>query len=82
VNLHPELAVARIRKGVAEALRADVARCQIPLPGDFSVQIRYRDHFQAFRCGYYPGAQQVDAHTVQFDAQRYFEVLRFLLFTT
>jgi D-amino peptidase len=82
VNLHPELAVARIRKGVAEALRSDVARCQILLPGDFSIQIRYRDHFQAFRCGYYPGARQVDAHTVQFDAQRYFEVLRFLLFVT
>jgi D-amino peptidase len=82
VNLHPQLAVARIREGVTQALNGEVGRCQIPLPSDFSVQIRYRDHFQAHRCGFYPRAQQVDAHTVQFDAQSYFEVLRFLLFVT
>jgi D-amino peptidase len=82
VNLHPDLAVARIREGVAEALSGDVARCQIPLPGEFCAQIRYRDHLQAYSSAFYPGAQQVDALTVQFDAPSYFEVLRFLLFVT
>lgn len=80
VNIHPELAITRIREGVAEALRRDLAQALIPLPPKFAVETRYRDHAKAYQYGFYPGAKQIDPFTVRFDAESYFEVLRFLLF--
>ena len=80
VSIHPELATARIREAAAQALRGDIAVCQIPLPGHFSVQLRYREHFEAYTRGFFPGARQTDPFTIQFDTSSYFEVLRFLLF--
>jgi len=80
VNIHPELAVARIREGVAKALVDDVLRCLMPLPPHFALQIGYRDHARAHRAGFYPGARQLDPTTVEFGHESYFEVLRFMLF--
>jgi D-amino peptidase len=80
VNIHPELATSRIREGVAQALRGPVADCQIPLPAHFVIEINYRDHYQAHLYGFYPGATQKDATTVQFESDSYFEIMRFLLF--
>jgi D-amino peptidase len=80
VNIHPDLATARIREGVAKALGGDLARFQNHLPARFSIQLRYKDHTKAYPCGFYPGAKQTDPFTVQFEADSYFEVLRFLLF--
>ena len=85
VNLHPDLAVARIREGmvqaVAQALKGDAARHQVALPEHFSIEVRYRAAYSAYHDGFYPGAQQTDAMTVRFDTQDYFEVLRFMMFT-
>jgi len=80
VNIHPELAASRIRDAAAGALRGPVVDCQIPLPSQFVVEIGYRDHYHARACGFYPGASQKDATTVQFGSDSYFEVMRFLLF--
>jgi D-amino peptidase len=80
VNIHPELATARIREGVAQALGGDMAQCQVPLPARFSVEVRYRDHARAYQYSFFPGAKQKDVFAVQFDTESYFEVLRFLLF--
>lgn len=81
VNIHPSLATARIREAAARALSGDVARAQIALPAHFSIELRYRDHTKAYALGFYPGAEAVDAHTVRFEADDYFDVLRFMLFT-
>jgi len=80
VNLHPALAVARIREGVAQAMAGDLAQCQVPLPARFSMDIRYRNHIKAYIHSFFPGARQKDPHTVQFDNESYYEVMRFLLF--
>ena len=80
VNIHPELATSKIRAGVTEALMGDLARCQTPLPAHFSVVLRYRNHATAYRLGFYPGAEQKDTLTIQFDSESYDQVLRFLLF--
>lgn len=80
VNLHPALAVDRIRAGAAQALSGDVAQCRLALPAHFTLELRYRQPTQAYRVGFFPGARQTDPNTVQFDTDHYFEVLRFLLF--
>jgi len=80
INIHPDLATARIRQAAAEALQPDIRLCQIPMPDHFSLQLRFREHFEAYNRGFFPGARQTDPFTVQFEADSYFEILRFLLF--
>ena len=80
VNIHPELAVSRIRSGMEKAVRGNLTGCLLPLPDHFKVEIVYKEHIYAYQLGFYPGAKQIDPITVQFECQDYFEVLRFFLF--
>jgi len=80
VNIHPQLAVEQIRAGTAAALQGDLARCRIPLPEHFTMEIRYRSHARAYQYGFFPGARQTDTFTVQLETDNYFDVLRFLMF--
>jgi D-amino peptidase len=82
VSLHPALAASKIRQGVHEALQGDLARCQVPLPPRFSLQVQYQDHFKAYRNAFFPGARPIDSTTIQFETDSFYEVLRCLLFTT
>ncbi len=80
VNIHPGLAVEMIREKVRTAIEKDVSGCRIQMPEHFSVEIRYKDHAEAYRAGFYPGASLKEPHTIQFEADDYFEVMRLLLF--
>ncbi len=79
-SLHPALAVARIRAGAEAALRGDVTRCRVSMPAHFVAEVRYRAHIVARQVSFYPGARQIEDHTVQFEADDYFDVLRFFMF--
>ncbi|MCR4405903.1 MAG: M55 family metallopeptidase [Anaerolineae bacterium] len=81
VSIHPELAVKRTREGVQKALQGDLSRCRIPLPDHFRVEIRYKEHMEAYRCAFFPGASLKEPYTVQFESADYFEVLGLFLFT-
>jgi D-amino peptidase len=81
INIHPDLAVAHIREGMAQALKGNWGQPMVALPPHFSVEIRYRSAYQAYRNAFYPGAQQTGDATIGFDTDNYFDVLRFLLFT-
>jgi D-amino peptidase len=80
ISIHPHLEVERIRAGAEAALNADVSKCRVPLPGHFSVEMRYQKHADAYHASFFPGVSQVGPHTVQFEADDYFEVLRFFKF--
>ena len=82
VSIHPALAVTRIREGVAAALKDDPALFRLSLSTRFSVEIQYKNHFDAYKASFYPGASLTAPDTVHFEAQDYFEVLRLFLFTT
>jgi D-amino peptidase len=82
VSIHPELAAARIREGVAKALQGDRSACRLSLPAHFTVEIQYSRTHEAYHFGFYPGATQIDAGTIRFETDSYYEVMRFLLFVT
>lgn len=79
INLHPEVALERIRDGMAQALR-QASACRIPLPERFEVEIQYRHPHRAYHYSFLHGAVLLDPVTVGFKHEDYFEVLRFLLF--
>lgn len=80
ISMHPEVAAEKIRQGVFEAMRGDLSKCLLNLPEAFQVQICFSEHFNAYKASFYPGARQMDACNVAFEASDYFEVLRFLFF--
>jgi D-amino peptidase len=82
VSIHPKVAVTRIQEGVAAALKNDLASCRVALPSRFSVDIQYKNHFDAYKASFFPGVSLTAPTTVHFEAQNYFEVLRMFLFTT
>jgi D-amino peptidase len=80
ISLHPEVARRRIREGMEEALRGDLAACRLTLPDHFELEIRYREAARAYAKGFYPGARPADDHRVVFEADDYFEILRAVAF--
>jgi D-amino peptidase len=80
VSIHPHLAVERIRAEVETALKGDVSKCHVQMPDRFSVEVRHRNHAKAYGASFFPGASLKEPHTVQFEADDYFEVLRFFSF--
>ncbi|MDM8524851.1 M55 family metallopeptidase [Desulfococcaceae bacterium HSG8] len=80
ISIHPKLAVENIRHGVEKAVKEKIGACRISLPDHFSVEVRFQSHIKAFRASFFPGIRLRKAHTVQFEADDYFEVMRAFLF--
>ena len=80
VSIHPNVAVRRIREAAQRAMTLDGSKCMFPLPEHFVVEICFRDHAAAYSNSFYPGCVQTDARTVRFEADNYWEVLRFFHF--
>ncbi|MBI5960351.1 MAG: M55 family metallopeptidase, partial [Chloroflexi bacterium] len=79
-SIHPTLAIERIRSRVEIALKGDITRCLVPMPAHFLVEVNYRVHSQARQASFFPNARLIEPHIVQFEADDYFEVLRFFMF--
>ena len=84
VNLHPKTAVEKIKEGVKATLKGKIDKCMVPLPDHFSIEIKYARAVAAYKPSFYPGAalHPKDPFIVIFETDNYFEIMRFLLFTT
>lgn len=81
ISIHPQLAVSRIKEGVELALKRDLSSFRVDLPPHFRMEMRFRDHADAYIASFFPGVTTVDPHTVSFESDGYFELLRLLMFT-
>lgn len=79
-SVHPADAVDAIRDGAHRALSGDRARARIEPPGYTRLEVTYKSHTFAYAASQYPGAKQVDPHTVCIEHESYFEILRALMF--
>lgn len=80
ISLGKEEALELIRHGTEEALARDFAECAFPLPKHFQCEICFRDHVLAHRASFYQGVKRLDAHTVAFETDDFYEVLRTYFF--
>lgn len=80
INIHPELARDLIEEGVREALEGDLSKCKITLPEFFEVEIRYREHKDAYANSHYPNVMKMDENTIKYVHDDYLEVLRMMKF--
>ncbi len=79
-SVHPAEAVDAIRAKTEEALRGDPAAARLEAPAASRLEVRYKEHTHAYRASFYPGAKQVDPHTIRIESDSYFEILRALMF--
>lgn len=80
LSIHPEKAAAQIKEAVKQACSEPPESFKLVLPEDFRLDVRFRDHAKAYRSGFYPGVQRLDAHTLRFEAGDWYEVLRMMHF--
>ncbi len=81
VSAHPEVVREEIFRGMKQALsREDLSDCCLTLPDHFTLVVEYGDWNTAHKYSYYPGAVSVDAKTVKFESDDYYEVMRFMHF--
>ena len=80
VNIHPRTAREMIKNGVKKALTGSKPKLQ-ELPDWFSVNVSYNDIRDSYKASFYPGAELLGPRQVGFEAEDYFDVLRFFLFT-
>ena len=81
ISRHPEVVCEEIRDGMTAALaRRDLSDCCLPLPEHFELTVEYKDWNTAHSYALYPGATTVDAKTLRFASDDYFEVMRFMHF--
>ena len=65
----------RSRENVREVLSKDLSNCKLELPKVFKLEIRYRQHKDAYKRTFYPGVTKVDEHTISYTSNDYMEVL-------
>ena len=80
ISIHPNLAVKKIREGVQAALQGDYRSCKVTLPEEFTVEIHFKKHADAYKKGSYPGAELIDTKTVRFFCTDFMDLLRFIHF--
>ncbi len=79
-SIHPMEALLLLENGIKTAFSGDYHSCIPELPKQFHMEIRFREHYRAYRSSFYPGAKQSDGKSVTFEADDYMDVLRFILF--
>ncbi len=80
INLSPQLVLKQIKKQSETALKQDLTAAKITLPKHFTVEITYKEHVYATKKSFYPGVERVSSHTLKFETDDYFEVLRLIAF--
>ncbi len=81
ISRHPTVVCEEIRAAMETALKnPDKSGCYLPLPEHFVLDVEYTDWNTAHRNASYPGAVALDPKTVRFEADDYYEVMRFMHF--
>lgn len=78
ISIHPNVAVRRIREAVERAVRKPKEACMFPLPKHFTVDISFKQHYDAQSASWYPGCERTGARTVRFEADDYMDVLKMI----
>jgi D-amino peptidase len=82
-SMNPFAAVENIRNQVQNAVRTaieDRTSFLVELPEKFLVEICFKEHYNAYKGGFYPGAKQTAHNIVQFESDNYMDVLKFFCF--
>jgi len=72
--------VRRLKETAQAALSGDYKSCRVPMPKEFEVIIRYKEHTLAYTKSFFPNAALVNDTDVRLVTKDYFDVLRLIQF--
>lgn len=82
ISIHPHKALEDIEILVEKALKKGLNLYKFDLPHEFILEIKYRNHYDAYKNSFYPGVEKVNERTIKFITDNYFDVMRAILFLT
>ena len=78
-SIHPDKALSLIKEAVDKALSGDLPK-PFSLPKHFRIELVYKDHPECYKNSFYPGAQTDGSRCLIYEADDWWEILRFLHF--
>jgi D-amino peptidase len=82
-TMHPDRAIEVIQSEVKEAMRQlkeNPSQFKLTLPERFVLEVCFTSHVDSYRAGFYKGVQTIDAHTIKFETDDFFDLLRMFFF--
>lgn len=79
VSIHPDLAIERIKRGVKKSLENKPAYT-LKLPEAFETTIEFKNHADAYKFSFYPGAEQIGPYQIRYTSNQYMDLLTLYLF--
>ncbi len=76
---HPDKTKQKLLE-TAEIAVKNRDKMSLKLPETFKTEIYFKEHFQASRAAYYPGAYMVQDHCVGYETNDYFDFLTYFMF--
>lgn len=80
VSDHPSVAYEKIRDGVRKSLQQDVKACVVTLPSQLHFSVVFKNHADAFKASFYPGAVLENPHRVGIHVENFLDAMRFRSF--
>lgn len=80
INYSPNLMIKTIKEKAEFSLKQDLKNALIKLPNYFKVEVSYKEHIMAEKNQYFPNVDRKDEHTLTFERDNFFDVLRTLKF--
>lgn len=78
--LNPALACKKIKEQAEAALKEDLAKAGIALPGEFVFEVSFKEHRDAVRRSFFPGFRLADDRTIVLETHDFMDVLRAVQF--
>jgi D-amino peptidase len=78
--LNPALACKKIKEQAEAALKEDLAKAGIALPGEFVFEVSFKEHRDAVRRSFFPGFRLADDRTIVLETHDFMDVMRAVQF--
>ena len=78
--LNPALACRKIKEQAEAALKEDLSKAGVTLPGEFKFEVSFKEHRDAVRRSFFPGCRLEGDRTVVLETHDFMDVLRAVQF--
>lgn len=76
LSKHPNVTNQQIYEGVLKSLtQIDLSKNIVTLPNKFTLEVKYRNHYDAYSKSFFPGCKLIWTDTVYFESNNYYDCL-------
>ena len=80
ISINPDKSIRLIKEAVQIALSGELQNKKIELPEHFKLEIKYKEHSDAYRNSYYQKVKQIDPKVITFESNNYFDIMTAISF--